>query len=136
MIAADAVDDDEVLYRRVPQGRGWLEHNERGDCVWTSAAFSDRNNETSVDRAARVNSPVDSQEEATDGVLILIASGVRAMDAGGGRKADVFAAPPPPEHAQIRLDPRSASNEHFKKLKERLKRIARGWAITPTGECT
>lgn len=124
----DRVTDDEVLYRSVPHGRGWLRSSPGGDCQHTSAAFLDRDMKPSVDRAAIILSATACKVGSTDGVLRLTAGQVR--DCGADVVPDALI--DKPSHALVVPDMLDKSS--FRKLREALKRISE-WEIPPSGPC-
>lgn len=155
-IAEDRVLDEEILYRRVldnPQ-----HYTIEGKVVRVSAsAFSDRHRRPSVDRKAICGGPEWTQESPENGVVRITAGAVRGIGdlkslvevAGPPKskstttyKVDVVPAPVKDEpsqrdnaaHAEIRSHPNWVSDSAFKRLLERLARIAAtSWEILPRG---
>ena len=150
MIVADKVEDDEVLYRSVPNGCFTI-----SDGVWrlTSTAFNDPTQKPSVDRAKLCSfNPTHTKKKPTDGVVFLTALSVRLIvdvvqnDKQGKLKVTyaIDVTPDPvkddpvlPEnlaHALIVTHPDFKSGNVFRKLKESLARIASqgGWLVEPS----
>ena len=155
------VSDEEKLYRRVPADPTL--YRVENDAVRVSTiAFNDRNNAVSVDRALLCNhDPKHTQKSSTDGILVLIAQDVRAIDSVRSEGVDVganrakkdityifdvkhapikgdSASPSNIAHAVIIPTPDYANNSAFKKLKERLallvsnKSWSETWEIEPS----
>ena len=150
----DIVEDDEMLYRRIPTGCHYTVAN--GKVQFSTSAFNSPELKPSVDRAKLRESARQTKIDPTDGVASLITVGVRAitsvenLEANGMRGAppkyliDVIARPIPMDqisqienlaHAQIESHPEILTGSRFKKLKEARARLAteRGWLIEPTG---
>lgn len=144
----DRVADDETLYRRVPRHEGNFKL-ENGAYRISSAAFSDRRFQPSVDRAAlRGNDPRNSQSNSTDCVVSLLASDVRYKTVGADwplrqtLTCQVDVTPDPitnqpnlPDnlaHALIRAVPDLKLDEKalFRRLTKSLARLAK-WEIKP-----
>ena len=151
VIDGEAVNDPEVLYRRVKFG--WATVVE-GKWRLTSQAFNDRFWKPSVNRRLIEPDAAKSKEEASDGVVQLVASEVRAVtgiihnpQAPQGQqltyKLDVIARPivanneeglpANAAHAQIESDPTVEARSRFDKIKDALGRLAeeREWVIEP-----
>jgi len=152
-IAPDRVEDSEVLFRSVEDGKNyaWIEG---GQLKVSSQAFMDRNNKPSVDRARLVNDdPGRSQKSASDGILQLLTVEVRAEPVVENNqdgdpvanylvKVDPDPIPPGgplpenPAHALISLTPNTENKKLFRKLRERLALLAmrRPWAVNPQSQ--
>ena len=143
--AVTAVEDTEILYRRVPLGQGLYSVTQGGAIRISSQAFADRLFRPSVNRAMLCDfQPAATQARASDGVLSLVASDLRAIAdveqpaiPGPGQshlRVDVEHVPlvENPAHAEIFTDPVCTKNA-FRRLCERLARLAeaRPWEITP-----
>lgn len=141
-----AIEDDEHLYRRVPDDPKLYKGSTGGDLVHLSAsAFNDRCKRPSVDRATlRGSDPLRSCLDDSDGVVSLIAAEVRKvkvdqLDAKQKpvrtHDIDVLHRPEPHNyaHAQVEPAPSIETNTTFHRLKERLARLAeaRGWTVVP-----
>ncbi len=139
----DRVDDPEHLYRRVMQGKGHYKLTD-GQPRVSSSAFGDRNMRPSVDRAVLCgNDPSSSVQQETDAVLWLVAVEVRQIDLRQQHEGDspeyrylidVVPRPMPenPAHAQIEPNPDYKTKSRFRKVLERLARLAENhWAILP-----
>jgi hypothetical protein len=141
----DFVGDEEVLYRCVFYGRNLYQIQENTAKI-SSQAFADRNMRPSVDRADLCeNNPCHSQKDEKDAIVSLLTKDVRLIDSviqnnpkGEPEftyKIDVL--PRPFEdnqaHAQIEPSPEYRNKTPFRKLLERLARLAdeRGWEIEP-----
>ena len=146
------VQDDEELYRSV---RGKLEDKEysiqKGKLIIEPAAFQDRYNQPSVDRAKLIDyNPALSQKSKTDGIVSIRVSEVRAIGTvktriGNGDVDDhaVDVIPDPtyenPAHAKITVKPefwgsKSKQKNAFKLLRIALAKLAtkNGWIIEPS----
>ncbi len=150
----DVVGDEELLYRRVPQGRGLYARTPDGPLAFSSQLFADREKRASVDRAKFCNAdPAYTQFDPSDGVVSVVASDVRGVtnlvqyDASQRPvltfRADVVPDPIPPDnmevippnpaHALILTDPFPPSKGVYRRLIESLAILAtrRGWEIAP-----
>src|SRR3954454_11694755 len=79
-MSADVVSNEELLYRRVPRGRGLYSHTLDGRIELSSQLFADRERRASVDRAKLCNSdPSYTQQDFADGVIAVLASDVRGI---------------------------------------------------------
>lgn len=140
------VDNDEVLYRQVPNRSSHFSYSE-GQLHLSSSAFNDASSQPSVDRARlNGNDPNRTKKAPTDGVASLVTEQVRAITDVVQRerdgtveftyRIDVEAAPIDGNeaHALIVTDPAFRSGNTFKRLKESLARLAsaRGWAVEPS----
>ncbi len=131
------VGDDEVLYRRIPQGMNLYTVLPDATVKLNSQAFSDRWLRPSVDRALLCqHDPTHTQRDPTDGVVSIVTIDVRQIkdvlqnDPHGNLIqifiVDVVPAPIVPDnlaHAQIQTDPTSENKAVFRKLIERLARL-------------
>jgi hypothetical protein len=144
------VDDAESLYRRAPKDS--IAYEEGAERI-SSTAFNDRYNKPSVDRAKLRNSPEETKDQPTDGIIELSAAEVRGIseveitDPKTNPPAyyvvDVLPRPVEQDveksikanlaHAQIEATPHAQANSRFRKIKEALAVIAneRGWLIRP-----
>ena len=138
------VDDDEILYRRVPFSSGnspYYRCQPDGTIRLSSTAFNDRNFRISVDRA-RLNrdDPKMTQTTPDDGVVSLLAQVIRVnslpgFDEHGKPKEpyllDIIPAPLPdkPAHAEIVAYPEIRGNV-FDRLKKMLTQLIT-WEIYP-----
>ena len=150
MMVADKVEDDELLYRSVPNGCFTIAD---GALRLTSTAFNDPTQKPSVDRAKLCGAnPAYTKKKPTDGVVSLTTLSVRQIadvvqnDKHGNPKLvyAIDAIPDPvmddpvlPDnlaHAIIMVNPDFESGNVFRKLKESLARIASqgGWLIEPS----
>jgi hypothetical protein len=148
-VKTELIEDAAALYRRAPKTcivrQGDVERI-------SSTAFNDRGFQPSVDLARLRNSPEETKEEPTDGVLEFHAFEIRAIR---DIKVDAAAKPPTfyvvdvqhrpvaaneamgivanPAHSQIEAAPHPNADTRFKKVKEALALIAnrRGWLIAP-----
>lgn len=138
------VEDNETLYRRVVYKPENWHVDENGQLRVTHSAFSDPQNQPSVDRAQLCdNNPIWTQQgDARNGVVSLLTIEVRAM-------ADIITNSQPPQphlidaihrpephnyaHAQIEADPAIASKGTFKRFRAGLAFLANqhGWLIKP-----
>lgn len=131
---------DETLYRKVPNQKN-IHYKSIGGGKHrvTSAAFDDKKQQISVDRAKlRGNDPELSKKLSTDLVVCLQAGKVRDTSSPA-RSVDVKPDPNPPEapyndaHALIVVDPPFPSQTQFQKFTRVLARIANShWAIPPS----
>ncbi|OGQ91855.1 MAG: hypothetical protein A2289_11710 [Deltaproteobacteria bacterium RIFOXYA12_FULL_58_15] len=130
----------EPLYRRVLCGVGHFQPLEDGTVKISSQAFSDRGMKPSVDRSSLCpHGPSYSQADLSDGVVSVLASGVRGIAARSVKDGvtisyaiDVFPDPLPgnPAHAEIRPSPEYATKSAFRKVLEALALLA-AWEIYP-----
>lgn len=144
----DHVEDDEILYRRVPSDKKYykIDSNDPNIIRVSSQTFTDKNQRPSVDRASLCNhEPKYSQQKLTDGVVSLVTKKVRQIDTiiqndTKGKeefkyKIDVLPRPLDNNkaHAQIEPNPEYRNQKPFRKLLERLAYLAneRGWEIKP-----
>ena len=138
------IGDEEILYRCIFYGKNLYSFKE-GKLVISSQAFADRGQKPSVDRASLCNQePSSTQKTVQDGVISLTCIEVRMIDLAQkdskGKekfkyKIDVKSRPLPDNiaHAQIEPTPEYQTKSVFRKLRERLARIAeeREWVIPP-----
>ena len=147
-MAEDRVSDHERLFRRVPARRRSYVF-QGGVVQFSTEAFNDRGMRPSVDRANLCgNDPKHTQKEETDGVFPLLTGEVRAINdlTYQGEQAveyylvDVHPDPILPQnhaHAVITTSPEFQTKSAFRRLKERLARLASGkpwnetWLIPP-----
>src|SRR5581483_4128564 len=81
MMVVTPVADDEILYRRVPQGKNFYIIQANGTVKFSSQAFADRSFRPSVDRAELCHyDPMWTQKEASDGVASVVTRDVRSID--------------------------------------------------------
>ena len=146
----DRVENDEILYRRVPPSV--VRQVIAGKLELLSTAYDDPSNQPSVDWAGPCGSnPSHTQKSPHDGVVMLVALEVRRVELARyepnakpeNYRADVMPDPVLPgndrglpsnlAHALIVADPTINSGSRFKKLKEALARLASngGWLIEP-----
>lgn len=145
------VEDDEWLYRRIPDAD--LYYTFAGGKVTVSAsAFNDRSSEPSVDRASMLEGdPSRSQNDGADGVVKLLTKSVRSIgtvvqnDKNGNPvtqySIDVTHKPVPagqpggpnPAHAVIHGKPAIEPTNVFRRLREALSRMIEptDWCILP-----
>lgn len=149
MMVLGKVEDDEVLYRSVPDRCFTIAD---GALRLTSTAFNDPAQKPSVDRAKLCDAnPAYTRKRPTDGVVSLTACSVRQIadvvqnDKHGNPKLayaiDVIPDPVKDHpllsdnlaHAIIMANPDFESGSVFRKLKESLARIASqgGWVVEP-----
>lgn len=146
----DFVQDDEILYRRIPSGRNLYKRKADGKIEISSQAFTDREQRVSVDRAILCNNnPEYTLGSDSGGVISLIAREVRSIDELTRNdqkgniiqkfKIDVEPAPLPDNlaHAEIYAIPAFADVDNkgaFHRLCRRLARLAesRQWEISPS----
>src|SRR5947209_5305957 len=77
----DLVDDDEVLYRRVPNNRNQIIEDAPSVLRLSSSAFNDEKKKPSVDRAKLLDmDPSRAKKKETEGIVGLVAGHVRAID--------------------------------------------------------
>jgi hypothetical protein len=83
------IDDDETLYRRVPEDK--LKRAPDGRPLFSARLFRDPECRPSVYRAALGAVPEQAQNQKTDGVLTLTAGAIRGLDsvAQYGSKGEV-----------------------------------------------
>ncbi|MEA5616340.1 hypothetical protein VB711_00590 [Cronbergia sp. UHCC 0137] len=146
----DVVTNDELLYRCVFGGLNKYYRFEESELKLSSQAFTDRNQAPSVDRAKLCGfNPKYTQKNPNDGIISLIAGEVRAIDsivqsdAKGNQlfvyKIDVCSRPTDENlaHAQIEPSPDYTNKNTFRKVAEKLARLAtervkkQGWEIEP-----
>ena len=148
--------NEELLYRSIvacSSGTNqYYTKSSEGRVNFSKLAFADRGLKPSVDRAClHGNDPTKTQLSDTDGVIGLIAGNVRAIDdlSSGDAKGNVTALykidvihRPKPEnkaHARVEPSPEYSSDKVFKRLQQRLARLADerflayGWEIKPDG---
>ena len=149
------VEDDEILYRSVSFKRNQCVLDENGAWRLSSQAFTDSSLKPSVDRACLCeHEPSRAQKSPEDGIASLIALEVRNIkdfkqtnngkpltDENGQELRHAFdvihdpitTQPENPAHALIIATPGYSGKSAFKRLIERLARIAekRDWLITP-----
>ena len=132
--------DEEDVFRRVLRGQGYRVDAD-GAIRVTATAFADRNRQPSVDRVLVCLSPSFTQQCDGNCVLILRVEAVRGVPVENTEKqvryqADVMARPLPDNaaHCQIELEPSPYTQGMFRKLTDRLARLATTecrWAILP-----
>jgi len=144
---ADHVDDEEELYRRVPEAAGsacyYIDH---GKVVFFSSAFNDVSQSPSVDRAnKRQFDPHRTRLRQQDGIVALEAGAIRGLgpiiqrDQRGRQvsqhSVDVVYDPifGNCAHALVSAEPTITSGSAFKRLKDGLVRLANqaGWRVEP-----
>lgn len=149
------VEDDEILYRSVSLKRDQCVHDGNGNWRLSSQAFTDSSLKPSVDRACLCkHDPRHAQKSPEDGIVSLLTLDVRNIKdfkqtVNGKPKIDEnrqelmhafdvihdpkTTHPENPAHALITASPGYASKSAFKRLIERLARMAggRGWEIIP-----
>ncbi|MBF3898958.1 hypothetical protein ISI01_26155 [Burkholderia pseudomallei] len=150
-MADDSVQNDEHLYRRVPNIPSMFS-TVNGKLQLSSSAFNDPGSNgsqkrPSVDRAKLRNfDPAQSKTAPTQGIVGLVAGEVRAIrdvkktDPSGTTiyTHDVDVVPEPlPEnesHAVVTVSPQFASRRPFDRLKDSLARLAeqKGWLVPPS----
>lgn len=155
-MADDYVADEEILYRRIPQGMNLYTWLDDGRVKFTSSAFADRQKpdyppfRPSVDRAKLCpNGPAHVQNTEDDGVVSLETHSVRQI-ADVTQQDDkqrvlqtfrVNVEPKPigpprpsnPAHAEIYTEPDCPDKTVFRKLCKQLALLAdkRQWEIAP-----
>ena len=145
----DFVDDDEILYRRVPAGSRLYYYRTDGTIKISSMAFTDREFRVSVDRAKLCKSnPSFTRGDKPGGVVSLVARDIRSVkeltrnDPKGKpiKHFKIEVAPSPvqgnPAHAEIYAIPEFTDADEggaFHRLCKRLARLAeaRQWEILP-----
>lgn len=149
----DRVQDDEQLYRRIPNLASPLYSTEGGQFRFSSTAFNDRSRQPSVDRAKLQNfDPHRSRITTTDGIVELNAAKIRAVGpivqqnnsaAPSSHVVDVMPDPVNGDislaikanlaHALIITQPPLTGASAFKRFKESLAKLATeaGWCIKP-----
>ena len=143
----DFVDDDEILYRRIPSGRDLYSIADDGTIKISSQAFYSGDFRISVDRSELCdNNPRYTLGQGSGGVVSLVTRDVRsivglARNDSKGRvirqfTIDVEPVPLPdnPAHAEIYAIPGFEYNESkvFRRLRERLVQLAEiRWEIRP-----
>lgn len=149
-IEVSLVGNEELLYRRIPSATEYYKKSSEGKITFSKSAFADRGLKPSVDRAClHRNDPTKTQLSNTDGGIGLIAKDVRVNEDSfdnkgnitGSHKIDVIHRPKPENkaHARIEPSPEYASDKVFKRLQQRLARLAderllaHGWEIQPDG---
>ena len=154
-IALSIVEDDEILYRSISLKRSQCKRDGNGDWRLSSQAFTDSSLKPSVDRACLCgNDPTRAQKSPEDGIASLLTLDVRnikdfkqtvnskpMLDEHGQERMHAFDAipdpitthPENPAHALITSSPGYDGKSAFKRLIERLARMAegRGWEILP-----
>lgn len=152
-MSGDFIENHEEVYRRVPCDRNMYSMVD-GKVKFSSTAFNDPGRRPSVDRATLRDSPADTKNDATDGIVSLRTGDIRAIyveitnpEENGQKKnyyVDVVSRPVKkdnpdglPEnlaHSQVESDPFMASTSRFRKLKEALAFLAsaRGWCVDPS----
>ncbi|SRR5216683_865136 len=156
MLEDNLVADDEVLYRRVLDGRDLYTTNADGTVEFYAQAFGDTEGfRTSVDRAKLCdNNPRYTLSTYSGGVVSLVALDVRSIESlpqfgkGGVNQPpiqtfNVEVEPVPiindphepdnPAHAEIYTIPECPNSRVFKRLREQLALLAnaRQWALKP-----
>ena len=145
-VPRDTVADVELLYRRVPdRAENFPIDAPSGIRRLSSTAFSDRYFHPSVDRADLCeHKPAHVQSDPTDGVVSLCVHQIRTIEAvrndANGREVQRYIADVEPNplngnkaHAEILVNPAISSETKtvFKKIIERLSRLAVMWEIAP-----
>jgi len=133
------VANDEELYRNVRKSACRIDDEVP---QLSSTAFNCPQKKPSVDRASHRTSAAESQKSPSDGIAVLIAEEVRAIELANtdappnNYVIDVWARPLPENaaHAQIEAEP-DLTGSRFVRLKERLVLLAarRRWVIRPKG---
>lgn len=138
---SNIVGDEEEVYRCVASNRG-LYCYIGGMLTFSSAAFSDRNMQPSVNRAKLCNNnPEKTKFRDSDGVVSLLTKDIRSEKVRVDSlpniieyKIDVIADPTGNmAHAIIIPAPEYKNEKAFKKIQERLAYLAtkRGWILAP-----
>lgn len=149
------VADDEILYRSISSKRNQCTRDANGSWRLSSQAFTDSSLQPSVDRACLCEyDPSRAKKSPEDGIVSLVTIDVRNIkdfkqtdkgkpiaDENGQELMHAFDVipdpitthPENPAHALITASPGYSGKSAFKRLIERLARMAeaRGWAITP-----
>lgn len=156
MFEENHVDDDELLYRRILDGRDLYTTNDDGIVEFYAQAFGDTEGyRTSVDRANLChNDPRYTLSIYSGGVVSLVALEIRSLEplpqyGKNGinqppiRTFDVDVEPVPivddpndpdnPAHAEIYTIPECPNSKVFKRLREKLALLAnaRQWELRP-----
>ena len=156
MLEDDPVADDEILYRRILDGRDLYTTKDDGTVEFYAQAFGDTEGfRTSVDRAKLChNDPRYTLGTYSGGVVSLVALDIRSLEplpqyGKGGkdqppiRTFDVNVEPVPiidvpdepdnPAHAEIYTIPECPNSKVFKRLREKLALLAnaRQWEWRP-----
>lgn len=146
---SDAVGDDELLYRRVPDHPAFYAMDD-GELRISRNAFQDAGRQPSVERAICLrHAPVTAMTRPDQGIVCILADEVRALittsrlDKQGRcvqlHRLDVVAAPSPRSsaHAVIVARPPLASPSSFTRVRAQLAAIAnkRGWLVMPPNVC-
>lgn len=139
----DRVTDDELLYRRIPSNPLCFMRESDGTIRISSAAFNDRQQRISVDRARLCNhQPAwTKNNDPAAGVVSLVAQHIRTIsdiityDKRGSlvQKHMIDVVPAPLDenvaHAEIVVEP-EAGEKAFRRLRKQLAQLAR-WEILP-----
>ncbi|WP_283745864.1 hypothetical protein [Sideroxydans sp. CL21] len=150
------VEDEEILYRSISFKRNQCARDANGNLRLSSQSFTDPSLQPSVDRARLFdNDPCRAQKSPEDGIVSLVTIDVRNIkdfrqttdkgkpktDENGQELMHAFDVIPDPvtthpvnpAHALITSSPGYTGKSAFKRLIERLARLAenRGWIITP-----
>ncbi|WP_375476524.1 hypothetical protein [uncultured Nostoc sp.] len=146
---SDVVTDDELLYRCIFCGLDKYYRIGEFGLELSSQAFTDRNQAPSVDRAKLCSyDPQSTQKNPDDGVVSLITGEVRMINVSQNDqkgnpvfdyKIDVCPRPTDdnPSHAQIEPSPNYTNKTTFRKVAEKLARLAterikkQDWEIKP-----
>ncbi len=146
---SDVVTDDELLYRCIFCGLGKYYRIGESGLELSSQGFTDRNQAPSVDRANFCSyDPQHTQKNPDDGVVSLITGEVRMINVPQNDekgkplfdyKIDVYPRPTDdnPSHARIEPSPKYQNKTTFKKVAEKLARLAterikkKDWEIRP-----
>ncbi len=147
------VTDNEILYRRILDGKDLYEVRDDGTVIFKSQAFSDIDFRTSVDRAKLCgNDPKRTLGRYQGGVVSLVALKVRAIDDliqfdrnknpiqtfnVDIEHVPIINDPIEPDnlaHAEIHTKPECPNSKVFKRLRERLALLAneRQWELKPS----
>jgi hypothetical protein len=146
---SDVVTNDELLYRCIFCGLDKYYRIGESGLELSSQAFTDRNQAPSVDRAKLCSyDPQFTQKNPEDGVASLITGEVRMINVSQNDpkgnpifdyRIDVCPRPTDenPSHAQIEPSPDYRNKSTFRKVAEKLARLAterikkQGWEIEP-----